>query len=110
MADPVELIEAVANTADACFVWTHVYNPDRHPVTFAAEKVKKLGIEVDYWSHQYGSKVDKYWGGIDTTASWLTSKDLLSAFAAAALSDINLIEDQPDHPNGPAILFTARRP
>ena len=110
MADPVELIEAIANTADACFVWTHVYNSERHPVAFTAERVRRLGIEVDYWSHQYGSKADNYWGGIDTMAAWLTSEDLLSAFASAGLSDINLIEDQPDHPNGPAILFTARKP
>lgn len=110
MADPIELIEAIAKTADACFVWTHVYNPERHPVTFTSERIERLGIEVDYWSHRYGSKFENYWGGVDPTAAWLTSEDLLRVFAAAGLSDINLIEDQPDHPNGPAILFTARRP
>ena len=110
MADPVELIEAIAKTADACFVWTHVYNSERHPVTFAAERVTRLGIEVNYWSHRYGSKAEKHWCGIDATAAWLTSEDMLRAFVAAGLSNINLIENQPGHPNGPAVLFTARRP
>lgn len=110
MADPVELIRHIADAADSCFVWTHVYDPERHPVPFAAEPVERLGIQVDYWTHHYGSKAANYWGGIDPTAAWLTREDLLRAFTASSLSNINFIEDQLDHPNGPAIMFTASRP
>ena len=110
MADPVELIKAIGQTADRCFVWTHVYNPKRHPVPFAAEEVERVGIKVKYWRHTYGSKAEQFWGGVDPTAVWLESEDVLRAFAACGLSDINLIEDQIGHPNGPAILFTASRP
>lgn len=109
MADPVELIRGIAATTDQCFVWTHIYDPERHPVPFAAEPVERLGIRVNYWTHRYGSKNSNHWGGIDPTAAWLTRDDLLRSFTASGLSDIRLIEDQPDHPNGPAILFTASR-
>ncbi len=110
MTDPAELIGAIAKTADACFVWTHVYRADCHPVPFTAKRVHRLGIGLDYWSHRYGPKDKGYWGGIAPTATWLTAEDLQRAFGAAGLSDITVIEDQPGHPNGPAILFMARRP
>lgn len=46
MADPVERIEAIAKATDACFIWTHVYSPERHPVTFGAERVERLGSKL----------------------------------------------------------------
>ena len=109
LSDPVDIIRGIAAITDRCFVWTHIYDPQRHPVKFVAEPVERLGIQIDYWTHQYGSKDKNHWGGIDPVAAWLTRNDLLRAFEASGLSDIQVIEDQPDHPNGPAILLTASR-
>lgn len=109
MSDPVEIIRGIAAATDRCFVWTHIYDPERHPVPFVAETVNRLGTQVEYWTHRYGSKESNHWGGIDPVAAWLTREDLLRSFKASGLSDIQVIEDQPDHPNGPAILLTASR-
>lgn len=110
MADPIRLIGAIAATTRRCFVWTHVYDPARHPVPFKATPVERAGIGVEYWTHRYGSKESYHWGGIDQTAAWMTREDMLRAFVACGLSAIDMIEDQHGHPNGPAIMFTASRP
>ncbi|MCW6511952.1 class I SAM-dependent methyltransferase [Lichenifustis flavocetrariae] len=110
MSDPIRLIRAIAGASDRCFVWTHVYHPDRHPVPFEASSVEREGVTFDYWTHRYGSKEALHWGGIDPTAAWLTKEDVLRAFSACGLSAVNFIEDQANHPNGPAIMFTASRP
>ena len=110
MTDPVEIIRGISATTDQCFVWTHIYDTERHPWPFVAESVDRLDTQFEYWRHQYGPKETSYWGGIDSSAAWLTREDLLRAFTVSGLSDIRVIEDQPDHPNGPAILFTATRP
>lgn len=111
MADPVELIRAIADATDRCFVWTHVWDPERHPKPFQPTRVEREGIQVTYWSHRYGEKTAAgFWGGLAPTASWMTRDDMLAAFTACGLSDIRIIEDSPDHPNGPALTFTARRP
>ncbi|MDX7953360.1 DUF1698 domain-containing protein [Lichenihabitans sp. Uapishka_5] len=110
MSDPARLIRAMADAADNCFVWTHVYNPERHPVPFTPTQVEREGIQLRYWSHTYGQKEEVFWGGVDQTAVWLTSQDMVRAFKASGLSDVTIIEDQPNHPNGPAVMFMARRP
>lgn len=111
MADPVTLIRAIADATDRCFVWTHVWHEARHPKPFQPAVVEREGIRVTYWSHRYGEKTTGgFWGGLADTAAWMTREDMLAAFTACGLSDIRVIEDNPDHPNGPALTFTARRP
>lgn len=56
MTDPAELLGSIATTADAYFVWTHVYRVNYHPMAFTAKRVLRLGIELDYWSHHYAPK------------------------------------------------------
>lgn len=110
MEDPLRLIKNISNATNRCFVWTHVYHPDRHPVEFQSSIVEREGVNFNYWSHRYGSKEQFHWGGVSPMACWMTKDDILAGFKVFGFSEINLIEDQFDHPNGPAILFTASKP
>lgn len=109
MFDPVRLVRAIAACTDRCFVWTHVFHEDRHPVPFKAERVERDGLEVTYWRHHYTHKVTEFWGGVDSGSAWMTREDLYRSFVAAGLGVIGTIEDQYNHPNGPAVAFTACR-
>jgi SAM-dependent methyltransferase len=109
MADPLTPIRLICNLTDRCFVWTHYYDADRHPVPFAAQPHSVQGFSANYWSHTYGDRSSNFWGGNKQTATWLERDTLLAAFRHFGLSDITVILDDPNHPNGPAITFAARR-
>lgn len=110
MADPIPLIRGIAAATDHCFVWTHLYDPESHPTRFEPKLVETDGLRVRYWSHRYGSKEAGFWGGLAPTAAWLTRQDMFAVFSAYGLSEIEILADNPEHPNGPAITFMARRP
>jgi Protein of unknown function (DUF1698) len=109
MADPLTLIAEVAQATDQCYVWTHYYDPERHPVTFEATPVARDGIEVTYWAHVYEEVTQTFWGGIAPTASWMTPEDILGAFRHYGMSKIEVIKDDLEHPNGPTLTFVASR-
>jgi hypothetical protein len=109
MVDPLTPIRLIAGLTDRCFVWTHYYDAERHPVPFASQPHVDSGFAATYWSHTYGDRSSQFWGGNKPTAVWLERDALLGAFRHFGLSDINVILDHRDHPNGPAITFTARR-
>lgn len=110
MSDPVRLIRDIAGATDRCFVWTHVYHPDRQPVAFQSSVVERDGFKVRYWAHQYGTKLSQFWGGNKSTAVWMSQEDLFTVFSAYGLSDIELVADHYNHPNGPSVTFCAKRP
>ncbi len=107
MADPLELIEQIATVSDRCFVWTHYYHPDRHPVEFAPATVVRNGEQFTYWRHTYGDRSVGFWGGNQSTAVWMSREDLLRAFELFGLDKIAIVDDEFQHPNGPAFTFAA---
>lgn len=108
MPDPLELIRLIARATDRCFVWTQYFEARRCPGR-TAELASLDGYTATYLRKAYEGRGAGFWGGNQATASWMSKDDLLGAFAHFGLSDITVIEDQPDHPNGPAITFAARR-
>lgn len=109
MEDPIRLIRNISAVADKCFVWTHVYHPERHPVSFDSSRVEFDGLISRYWRHSYGEKSSQFWGGVSPTSVWMEKDDLLAAFRFYGYDKITVLEDQFDHPNGPAVLFVASR-
>jgi hypothetical protein len=109
MADPLIPIRLICDLTDRCFVWTHYYDVDRHPVPFSAQFRSDSGFSATYWSHTYGDRSSQFWGGNQQTAVWLEREDLLAAFQHFGLSDTTVIHDDVNHPSGPAITFTACR-
>jgi SAM-dependent methyltransferase len=110
MDDPVRLIRLVADVTDRCFVWSHYYDPNRHPVPFEPIAYSSGGFTTTYWSHTYGDRSSEFWGGNRPTAVWLERDGLLDAFRSCGLTEITIIQDNNAHPNGPSITFAARRP
>lgn len=109
MSDPVGFIRRVAAASDRCFVWTHYLDEAINAKGFTRSLVSDGDLQVEYWSHEYGTLSNQFWGGIAPTSCWLTRAHMLATFAHFGLTDINVIHDDPAHPNGPSILFSARR-
>lgn len=109
MPNPIELIELVCKSADKCFIWTHYYSPARHPVPFEPREITVSGFTATHWSHIYGDRSAGFWGGNQDGSSWIEKEALLEAFRHFGLKNVTVIEDMPDHPNGPSITFAASR-
>jgi SAM-dependent methyltransferase len=110
MADPLALIRAIANVTDRCFVWTHYYDPDNHPLEYHGQTHSLDGFETTYWSHIYGDRSRGFWGGNKASAAWLQREALLDAFRHFGFSEITVILEDKTFVNGPNITFAARRP
>jgi hypothetical protein len=107
MADPLDLIEQIARTSDRCFVWTHYYHPERPAYNFLPGKVSRTDQEFTYWTHTYGDRSTGFWGGNLTSAAWMTDTDLLNAFRHFGLNKIQVLNNDIQHSNGPALTFVA---
>ena len=110
MADPLTLIQKACARTNRCFIWTHYYNKDRHPVPFEPKERTLDDLSITYWSHVYGDRSSQFWGGNKSGSSWLERDDIIAAFRHFGLSEIDVVSDNYDHPNGPAITFAAQRP
>ncbi len=108
MNDPLRLISNIAKITSKVFVWTHIYDQDKHPVSFSPIAIERDGLNSTYWSHQYGDKQNLFWGGNADNASWMTRADMIAAFNHFGLT-VSVIDDQPDNPNGPSFTFAAKR-
>jgi hypothetical protein len=108
MEDPLDLIALVCGAADRCFVWTHYYDAERCPGR-AAEPASRGGFDTTYHRKAYGVRGAQFWGGNRDSASWMTKAAILDAFAWFGLSDHTVVQDDPEHVNGPAFTFVARR-
>jgi hypothetical protein len=111
--DPVALLEAIAMVTDRVAIWTHYW--DDRLLSDGA-----LGSVVDATARETpcrGRLVkvhpirSKGAASDDTTifASWLERDALLTALTTLGLGRISVLDDQPDHPAGPAILLLAER-
>ena len=108
MTDPLELIALIAGATDRCFVWTHYFDPARGPAR-TAHRGERQGFEAIYWRNDYGEKGNQFWGGVDGLANWMEKDAILEAFRRFGLDQVTVLEDTPDHPNGPAFTFVAQR-
>ncbi len=110
MIDPLALIEKMCRVSDNCFVWTHYYiDPEHHKMRFTKLDVEKNGYKTTFWSYKYTPFNAKFWGGSASNACWMKKSEILRAFTHFGLGQISIIEDNPDHPNGPCFTFTASR-
>ena len=109
MADPVALIGAIAKVTDRCFVWSHYYSAENHHLKHHAREHTSNGFTTTYWSHAYGDKSNRFWGGNRSSAAWLERASLLDAFRHFGFSEITVVRDDQAFANGPNIMFCARR-
>ena len=109
LSDPLALVENICARTNKCFVWTHYYDQERHPVNFEKVEIERSGLKTTYWSHDYGNTSHQFWGGIGSNACWMQKADILQAFRHFGLENIAIVNDFYDHPNGPSFTFAASR-
>lgn len=109
MVDPLRLIEAICAVTDRCFVWTHYYDPGNKTREFAPSDARVGDFSATYWTHEYGSRSGLFWGGNKSKAVWLERDTIFQAFAHFGLTEVCLVEEHPDHVNGPSITMAVRR-
>lgn len=97
---PWTLIEGISRVSDGLFLWTH-YAADSE-----ARKVR----------HGYVGRVYREWrflfeplSGLSFTSFWPTREMLVRMLGDHGFANVAVLEDEPSHPHGPAILLAARK-
>ncbi len=120
MQNPAELIALIAERCTGhVYFWTHYYDATliaTHSKTShkypGSRSHAHLGFEHTLHVHEYQRALDQqsFCGGSAKTSCWMTKADILRGLEFFGFTDIRILGDQQDHPNGPAFEVTARRP
>ena len=118
MIDPLALIRAMTHVADCICVWTHYFDEDAIRANVhlskrfapAAETVEFEGRQIELCEQSYQSDPEwrGYSGGMEKNSFWIRRTSLIEAFSACSF-DVSVGQEHPNHPNGPAFSFVARR-
>ena len=114
MLEPLKLLHDIARVTDAFGLWTHYYDRDsmRGKLRFDSQPViqtvegKSAKVYKQYYLSSGGTA--KFCGGTEPTSCWVT-KDGLLQYVKGLGFEVQVGEDNPQHPNGPSILLFARR-
>ena len=97
LPEPWTLLQQLPKLAPLLFIWTQ----------YCGEK------EAHDLSHGWRGKIhieggpDEPLSGLSSTATWLTLPSLRDLLAASGYKTIEVINDDPSHPNGPAVTIGA---
>jgi len=118
MADPLGLIEGATRASDSIGVWTHYFDAERirsrsdlsEKFDSSSQIVSFHGRTIDRHTQRYLDATEwaGFCGGSSPTSVWLTKEGILSAFDSLGF-EVVVGQDEPDHPNGPAFSFVARK-
>jgi hypothetical protein len=111
MSDPLRLLELIAQRSDRLFVWTHYFDAERYAgPERTARAVRFHELQVTYHEMEYSDMdYEKFWGGNRPKNVWLPRRDLVQALAALGYARIEIVGDEPGHPNGAAITIAASK-
>jgi hypothetical protein len=99
LPEPWKLIEQCPSIAPVLFIWTQ----------YAAEnEAHDVGRGLRGKIHVEGG-ADEPLSGMSATATWLTLDSLRALLAASGYESVEVIYDDPGHPNGLAVTIGARR-
>ncbi len=117
--DPVRLLELIGRTADAVFLWTHVFDETamppgdkrRFPFSEAVEVRQSHGVPVRLYERSYFSswRNPSFCGGLQDRHFWVDRADLLKLLAAMGYNRLLIADDQPDHIYGPSFSVFGQR-
>jgi Methyltransferase domain len=114
MLEPAKLLHDIARATDAFGVWTHYYDPKiigatpRFDPKPSVQTVKGKSVEVYKQNYLFTVKAPGFCGGSAPTSYWLTRNGLLDYVKELGF-DVQVGEENLEHPAGPCILFFARR-
>lgn len=120
MADPLQLLQALAERTDTLFLWTHVIDDTAMPQGDARRGLV-AGVENITWRGRalryhrrvpYGPGQQQdpvFCGGIAHAPAWMERDALLQVLGALGFDDVRVAHEQPDHAGGPSLSILARR-
>jgi SAM-dependent methyltransferase len=111
MPDPLRLVEQIAKRTRKCFVWSHYYDRDHYPGPRRKPRTVNHSLgNFTYYELGYPNMgYRRFWGGNTPVASWLSKEEILSAFRLFGFDQIEIIDEQTNHPHGACMSFAARR-
>ena len=111
MPDPLALLHDMARVSDRCFIWTHYYDPQNCPGG-PRERVAATrdGFACSYFRLDYPDR-DRptFWGGNRPSSSWMPRSDILGALAHLGFDRLEILAEEPHHPNGACFSVAAER-
>ena len=97
LPEPWKLISQLPALAPNLFIWTH-YAAD------ADAEIVSDGLRGKV--HSEGGAADPL-SGMSATATWLTLESLMAALTRSGYASTHVIDNNPAHPNGPAVTIGA---
>ncbi len=96
LPEPWMLIAGMAHVAPRLFIWTH----------YADESAGES--RQNFRGHEFvEGGIDEPLSGMSPTSFWLTLESLKAALTAAGFNAIQIVRDDPNHSNGPAVTLAA---
>lgn len=112
--DPIALLESMAAVTDRVAIWTHYWDASRATDSQLAAVIDATAHDTPCRGklvkvHPIRSQGATAADDAPIFASWLERDALLTALTTLGLDKITVLDDEPDHPAGPAILLVAER-
>jgi hypothetical protein len=96
LPEPWRLIADMACIAPRLFIWTQ----------YADESAREM--RQNFRGREFvESGIDEPLSGMSPKSFWLTLESLKSALTSAGFDSIEIVRDDPGHPNGPAVTLAA---
>jgi len=119
MREPLKLLRLISEHSRRLFLWTHYYDQDL--INNSESMREKFGeiqvverqgkpFELVKYHYQGALQWKGFCGGPAADATWLTRDSLLRFIKLMGFKQIEILEDTPNHVNGPAILLCAQKP
>jgi SAM-dependent methyltransferase len=114
MADPIELIELIAQATDKVFVATHYYDEDHYPEpprgSPRQREMHPRYPDAELFVHTRPDETGAtFWGGNRNRAAWLRRSEIFRQFDRVGFTHQRVFQEMPDHENGAGIIFAASR-
>jgi hypothetical protein len=119
MQNPVELIALLAeHCSEHLFLWTHYYDasvilpsPPLAAKFNGSRQNDYKGFTHTLYRQEYQSALNfaGFCGGSAPTSCWMAKADIVRCLEYFGFEVVATEFDHPDHPNGPAIAFLAKR-
>jgi hypothetical protein len=117
--DPVGVLEDLCRVSPQLFIWTHYADEEAMPETDPRYEAGIVGVEeADYRGTRYrlfrrryqnNTGTDRtFCGGVHANPAWIERSTIVEVLELNGFA-VEVGEETPNHPNGPAANFYARR-
>lgn len=118
MKDPLELLDLIGRRSKRVLLWTHYY--DRNVIDSSKELGQKFGlpelivrngvsIQIARYEYQSALEWSGFCGGSAEYSLWIGKDSIIEYLGTLGYNEIELGEDNKEHPNGPAVLLCANK-